>query len=196
MLSDALHHAYNRARWGLLVRGLIALALGIFIIARPLESVAAFALVIAIWALVTGIGQVVDAIELRAVLPHWWLMLVGGLVSIAFGVAALYYYPTLSLTFAVVWAAYWLVVSGFFGIYVAMLERRMHMSWVWTLLFGVLGVLAGIYAIAAAPLTLVAIMTLMAAFAIAGGIVLLVGFFKVSTLGARLTGATEATARS
>jgi uncharacterized membrane protein HdeD (DUF308 family) len=192
MLSDALHHAYNRTRWGLLVRGLIALALGIFIFARPLESAAAFALVIAIWALVTGIGQIVDAVELRVVLPHWWLLMVSGVVSTAFGLAALYYYPGLSLAFAVVWTAYWLLISGFFGIYVALQERKMGTPWIWTAIFGALSTLAGVYAIAVPPATLAVIMGLMAGFAIVGGIVLLIGFFKLTGARARLTSATEA----
>jgi uncharacterized membrane protein HdeD (DUF308 family) len=191
MLSDALHQAYNRTRWALLVRGLIALALGLFIFARPLESVAAFALVIAIWALVTGVGQIVDGVELRSVLPHWWLLLVSGLVSTAFGIAALYYYPGLSLTFAVIWTAYWLLVSGFFGIYIAMQERRMGTPWVWTLIFGALSALAGVYAIVVPPVTLTVIMGLIAGFAIVGGTVLLIGFFKLTGAHARLTSATK-----
>jgi uncharacterized membrane protein HdeD (DUF308 family) len=192
MLSDALHQAYNRTRWALLVRGLIALALGLFIFARPLDSVAAFALVIAIWALVTGVGQIVDGVALRSALPHWWLLLVSGLVSTAFGIAALYYYPGLSLTFAVIWTAYWLLLSGFFGIYIAMQERRMGTPWVWTLIFGALSALAGVYAIVVPPVTLTVIMGLIAAFAIVGGAVLLVGFFKLTGAHARLASATKA----
>jgi uncharacterized membrane protein HdeD (DUF308 family) len=186
MLSDALHHAYNRTRWGLLVRGLIALALGVFILARPLESVAAFALVIAVWALVTGISQIVEGVEMRAVLPHWWLLAIGGVVSAGFGIAALYYYPGLSLTFAVIWASYWLLLSGFFGIYVAIEERKMGMPWAWSAAFGVLSALAGIYAIAAPPVTLATIMGLMSGFAIVAGVLLLVGFFRLTSAHARL----------
>jgi uncharacterized membrane protein HdeD (DUF308 family) len=189
MLSDALHHVYNRARWGLLFRGLIALALGIFIIARTLESVAAFALVIAIWALVTGLFHIVDAIELRSLLPHWWILLISGLVSAGFGIAAFYYYPVLSLTFAVIWTGYWLLLSGFLGIYVAAQERKMGTPWLWTLAFGLLSVLAGVYAIAFPPATLAVIMGLIAAFAIVGGIVLLFGFFRLTSARSQLAGA-------
>jgi uncharacterized membrane protein HdeD (DUF308 family) len=189
MLSDALHHAYTRTRSGLFVRGLIALALGIFILARPLESVAAFALVIAVWALVTGITQIADGVELRSVLPHWWLLVVSGVVSAGFGIAAFYYYPGLSLTFAVVWASYWLLLSGFMGTYVALMERRMGLPWVWSAVFGALSALAGVYAIAAPPVTLAAIMGLMSGFAIIAGIVLLIGFFKLTSAHTRLADA-------
>jgi uncharacterized membrane protein HdeD (DUF308 family) len=191
MLSDALHRAYNRTRSGLLVRGLIALALGIFILARPLESVAAFALVIAVWALVTGIAQIADGLEMRSILPHWWLLVLSGVVSAGFGIAAFYYYPGLSLTFAVVWASYWLLLSGFFAIYAAILERRMGMPWAWSAVFGVISALAGIYAIAAPPVTLAAIMGLMSGFAIVAGVVLLFGFFKLTTAHERLADAVQ-----
>jgi uncharacterized membrane protein HdeD (DUF308 family) len=192
MLADAVQHAYTRARWGLLLRALIALSLGIFIIARPLESVAAFALVIAIWALVSGTAQIVDGIELRSMLPHWWLLIVGGLVSVGFGVAAFYYYPALSLVYAVIWASYWLLVSGFFSLYIAVQERRTHSAWGWTAAFGVAGVLAGVYAIMAPPVTLTAIMALMATFALIGGVILLMGFFKVGAVKTALSGAAAA----
>jgi uncharacterized membrane protein HdeD (DUF308 family) len=163
---------------------------------RPLDSVAAFALVIAIWAIVIGISQIVDGVELRGMLPHWWLLLLSGLVSAGFGVAALYYYPGLSLTFAVVWASYWLLLTGFLGIYVAVQERRIGMSWGWTLAFGILAVLAGVYAIAVPPATLAVIMGLMAGFAIAVGIVALMGFFKLTGAKDRVTGAANAAARA
>jgi uncharacterized membrane protein HdeD (DUF308 family) len=192
MASDALSHLYGRARWALLLRGLIALAVGILIIARPMESVAAFALLIAIWAIVVGFSQIVDSIEARALLPHWWVLLVSGIISLAFGIAALYYYPGLSLTFAVLWVGYWLLVSGALGIYMAIMERRMNAPWGWTLAFGIIAVIAGIYAIMAPPATLAAIMGLIAGFAIVWGIALLAGFFWLGSARSRLSNMTGA----
>ncbi len=179
MATDALEQAYKRTRWGLLLRGLIALALGFLIVTRPIASASAFALVIAVWALVVGIAEVVEAIQLRADLPHWWLMLIAGLVSAGFGVAAFYYYPGLSLAFAVIWVSYWLLVTGFFSVYIAMQERQMHAAWGWPLAFGILSVLAGIYGIVVPRVTLAVILALIATFAIIGGILLLVGFFRL-----------------
>ena len=54
-MSSDIKKLYNGVKWGLVIRGLFGLALGIFIIARPIESVAALALVIAIWAFGDGI---------------------------------------------------------------------------------------------------------------------------------------------
>jgi uncharacterized membrane protein HdeD (DUF308 family) len=193
MPSDAVVRALHGARWALLLRGLVALSLGVFIIARPLESVAALALVIAIWALVSGLMQMVHAFEVRATAPHWWLLMLGGVISTAFGIGALYLYPGLSLTLAVLWVAYWLLLTGFVGVYAGMVERRAGLPWVATLVFGVVSALAGVYAIAAPPVTLVAIMGLIAGFAILSGIVLLVAAYQLTTAHARLAGTPAAT---
>jgi uncharacterized membrane protein YdcZ (DUF606 family) len=42
---------------------------------------------------------------LRAVFPQWWVLL-GGIVGVAFSIAAFYYYPALSLALAVAWTAW------------------------------------------------------------------------------------------
>ena len=94
------------------------------------------------------------------------------------------------------WASYWLVLTGFPGIYVAFQERRLGMSWGWTLAFGILGVLAGVYAIAVPPAMLAVIMGLMSGFAIVVGIVALLGFFKLTSAKDHITGAASAAARA
>src|SRR5580765_2571027 len=144
MTTNVLQSAYRRAWWALVLRGLLALALGILILLRPMDSIASFALVIAIYALFSGIVQIVHAFELRSALPQWWVMLLSGVISTAFGIAALYYYPALSLAFAVVWVAWWLFLTGGIALYAAILERRMGVSWGWTLAFGILSIVAGV----------------------------------------------------
>lgn len=179
MQSELFHQIYQRTRWSLLLRGLVWLALGVFILLRPLESVAALALVIAIWALVSGISQIVQSIEMRSAVAHWWLMLLSGIISVAFGIAALRYYPGLSLAFAVIWTAYWFLLSGAVAVSISMQERRIGMPWGWTAFFGVVSVIAGIYAIFLPPATLAVIMSLLAALAIVGGCAQLFGAYAL-----------------
>jgi uncharacterized membrane protein HdeD (DUF308 family) len=178
--DDLIQSAYRRTWWALVLRGLLALAVGVFILWRPMDSIASFALVIAIWALFAGIVQVVHAFDLRGVYQQWWVLLVSGLVSAAFGLAALYYYPGLSLTFAVVWATWWLFLTGALAIYVAVVERRIGLSWGWTLAAGVVSVVAGVVALMNPPATLAAIIGLIAGFAIVSGVVLLVGAYRLT----------------
>src|SRR6266508_6757270 len=94
---DDLKRVYNRAWWALLLRALLALAVGFFIFTRPLDSVAAFALVIAWWALFTGLVNIVHAIQLKPVMQHWWVLLLSGVIGDQHKIAAQVYYHTTSL---------------------------------------------------------------------------------------------------
>jgi uncharacterized membrane protein HdeD (DUF308 family) len=181
MTTDLIESAYRRTWWALTLRGLLAIAVGAVILWRPAESVAAFALFIAIWALFNGIVQTVHAFDLRSVFDRWWVLLVGGLVSVAFGIAALYYYPGLSLAFAVTLTAWWLLVTGALAAYVAVVERQMGVSWGWTLAFGILSITCGVLAIMNPPITLAALMGLIAGFAIVAGVVQLVAAYRLSS---------------
>lgn len=189
MASDMIRAAYRRTWWALMVRGILALAIAVLIFLRPMDSIASFALVIALWAIFSGIVQIAHAFDLRALYDKWWVLLLSGLVSAAFGIAALYYYPGLSLTFAVVWATWWLFLTGGLAIYAAIVERGLGLSWGWTLAFGILSVAAGVFAIMAPPVTLAAIMGLIAGFALVSGVVHLMAAFKLSSTKADVTDA-------
>jgi uncharacterized membrane protein HdeD (DUF308 family) len=192
MASDVIRTAYRRTWWALVLRGLLAIAVGVFILCRPLDSIASFALVIALWALFIGIVQIVHAFELRSVFANWWVLFLSGFMSAAFGVAALYYYPGLSLAFAVVWTTWWLVITGGFAIYIAVWERSAGLSWGWTLAFGILSVAAGVFAFMAPPVTLAAILGLIAGFALVSGLLLLIGAFRLSAAKAAVADAFRA----
>ena len=182
MATDLIRSAYRRAKWALIIRGVIALALGLFIFSRPMESIASLALVIALWAIFVGVVQIVHAFELRAMVDRWWVMLLAGLVSLLFGIAAICYYPGLSLAFAVIWFTWWLVVTGVLAIFAGLMEKRLGLSWGWTVAFGVLSVLAGVFALMQPPVTLAAIIGLIGAFALVSGVVLLIGAFRLGAI--------------
>jgi uncharacterized membrane protein HdeD (DUF308 family) len=181
VLGD-LKRVYRLTWWALMLRGLLGVAVGVFIFSRPLDSVAAFALVIAFWALFTGIVEIVHAIELASAMKHWWVLLLSGLVSAAFGIASLVYYPVLSLTFAVVLVAWWLMLGGFLGIYAALMQKRLGVQWGWTAAFGAASVVASASALLSPPATLAAIMSLIAAFAVVSGVVLIMGAWRLRTV--------------
>ena len=181
MTTDLIESAYRRTWWALVLRGLLAIAVGVVILWRPVESVAAFALFIAIWALFNGIVQIVHSFDLRPVFDRWWVLLLSGLVNMVFGVAALYYYPGLSLAFAVTLTAWWLLVTGGLASYAAMVERQMGVSWGWTLAFGILSIICGVLAIMNPPTTLAALMGLIAGFAIVAGVVQLIAAYRLSS---------------
>ena len=181
-ILDDVKRATHRGWWALVLRGLLGIAVGVLIFMRPLDSVAAFALVIAWWALVIGIVDIVRAFELRPIAQHWWLLLLAGVVSVGFGIAALYYYPGLSLTFAVVLFAWWLTFGGAIAVYAAVQQKKLGMPWGWSAVAAALSIVAGVFALLVPPATLAAIMGLIAAYAIVSGTMFLVGAFKLRSV--------------
>jgi uncharacterized membrane protein HdeD (DUF308 family) len=180
--TDELKHQYHLTWWALMLRGLLGLAVGVFVLLRPLDSIAAFALVIALWALFAGMVDVVQAFHVRPALAHWWVALLGGLVGVGFGVAALAYYPSLALAFAVLWVGLWLLVTGCIAVYSSYRLKHLGLHWGWPAAFGALSVVAGVLAVLVPGITLAAIMGLIAAFAILSGIVQIGGALKLRSL--------------
>ena len=104
------------------------------------------------------------------------------MVNAGFGVAAFYYYPGLSLTFAVVLFAWWLAFGGAIAVYAAVQQKKMGTAWGWSAFSGALSIVAGAFALLVPPATLAAIMGLIAGYAIVSGIVFLAGAFKLRAL--------------
>jgi uncharacterized membrane protein HdeD (DUF308 family) len=182
MIADNMKAAYNRTKWGIALRGVFAILIGFVILARPMASVAALALVVALWSLIEGVSEIMHGFELRAMVQHWWVLLLAGVVSVLFGIAALYYYPGLSLAFIVIWAAWWLITTGVIGAYVAFMERGAGISWGWTLIWAVVSIAAGLLALMYPGATLGSILGVLAAFAIISGVVRLVIAFRLQSL--------------
>jgi len=182
MIANDLKNVYHQTKWALVVRGILSVIVGIVIIARPMASVAALALVIALWSLFDGVVSIVRSFTVRHIASHWWVLLLGGIISVLFGVAALYYFPVLSLTFAVIWTAYWLTLSGVVALYAAFQERNAGLSWGWTMGFGVVAVLGGIVAFMSPAATLATLLGVLAGFAIISGVFLLMGAGRMQSL--------------
>src|SRR5262249_34873485 len=94
----------------------------------------------------------------------------------------LYYYPNLSLAFAVTWVSLWLGFTGVMGLALGFQQKRLGMSSAWTFIFGVVGIIAAVAALMNPPATLAAVMGLISGFALLSGIALLIGAFRLKSL--------------
>ena len=71
--------------WALIVVGLLGIAAGIVTFVYPGLTALVLLYIIAIWALVSGVFQIVAAIRFRKDIRNEWLLGLSGLVSILFG---------------------------------------------------------------------------------------------------------------
>lgn len=74
-------------KWGaMLAEGLLGIAAGLIALTWPGITAVALALLVAAWALITGLFEVAAAIKLRKVIENEWLLILGGVLSIIFGI--------------------------------------------------------------------------------------------------------------
>jgi uncharacterized membrane protein HdeD (DUF308 family) len=74
----------------LIVLGLLGLAVGVAAVMYPGITATVIVALVAWWAIVSGVIQFVVAIEVRKVVENDWLLIVGALLSILFGVLLLW----------------------------------------------------------------------------------------------------------
>jgi uncharacterized membrane protein HdeD (DUF308 family) len=72
-------------RWLLVVGGILGIAIGIYTILAPQVTAIALVLLIGTFAIVRGVAEVATAIRLRNTIDNEWLLILGGIVSVAFG---------------------------------------------------------------------------------------------------------------
>lgn len=107
--------------WPFLIEGIIGLVIAGITFYDIRITLFALYFTIAAWAFITGILEIIAAIQLRKVIPNEIWMIIGGLASIAFGVLMVYYPLAGAVTVAWLIGAYAIV----FGITMIALSFRL-----------------------------------------------------------------------
>jgi uncharacterized membrane protein HdeD (DUF308 family) len=108
--------------WPMLLQGVVGIATGVLTFAWPGLSALVLLYVIAAWAILTGIFQIVQAIRLRKEIEGEWLLVLGGIASVVFGLL-LEIFPGAG-TLAIVWLIG--IYSMAFGILLLFLAFRLR----------------------------------------------------------------------
>jgi uncharacterized membrane protein HdeD (DUF308 family) len=98
----------------------------------------------------------------------WWVFLIGGLASIAFGVLA-FFNPGAALLVLGIFLAAWLLVDGVVNVWGAVTNRDKD-GWVAILLLGILGIVLGGYALWVPAISMMAIVYIVAFMALLLGV--------------------------
>ena len=76
--------------WALLLEGVIGIIAGILTFAWPAITAIVLLYVIAFWAILTGVFEIIAGIRLRKVITNEWLLLALGVLSLLFGILILF----------------------------------------------------------------------------------------------------------
>jgi uncharacterized membrane protein HdeD (DUF308 family) len=177
-LALAILPPLARNWWVFLVRGLVAIAFGLVGFFYPAATLVAFILVYGVFALLDGVFAVIAAARGKGGMgPRWWLALVGilgivaGLVTFAWpGITALVMLAVIGV---------WALLYGIAEIIGAIrLRKEIENEWL-LLLHGALAVLFGLSVLVRPGAGALALVWLIAAFALASGVVLVMFAFAL-----------------
>jgi uncharacterized membrane protein HdeD (DUF308 family) len=76
-------------RWWLAIVGLLGIGAGLLTFLMPGVTAIVLLFFIAGWAIATGIFQIIGAIQLRREIDNEWLLILGGAISVLFGIGIL-----------------------------------------------------------------------------------------------------------
>jgi len=165
--------------WHLLLRGIAALLFGVLALAVPGATLLVLVAFFAAFALLSGAVSIAGAWRHRGE-QGWWLPFLLGLISVAAGVVAIIY-PGVTVLALVVVMGVNAIFSGAIDIAMAIrLRREIRGEWLLALA-GVVSIVFGVLVLALPAAGALAIVWLVAVYAIATGLLLI-------TLGVRLRG--------
>lgn len=111
-LVGAWHASKAHERWGVLIlEGIAGIAAAALTILWPAITALALVFVIAGWSIATGVLEIVAAIKLRRYIEGEWLLALGGIASIAFGVLVTIA-PLAGALVIALWVGAYALVSG------------------------------------------------------------------------------------
>ncbi len=114
-------HYFDRW-WTVALEGVLGIAIGLMTLVSPNAMAQVLFYLIATWAVVTGILEIVASISFRSFIPGEWSMIIAGILSTIFG-AVLFVYPAAGLV-SVVWLIGLYAIA--FGVMQFVFSARLH----------------------------------------------------------------------
>jgi len=95
----------------LIFGGLLGILAGLLAFVMPGITALSLLILIAAWAIVTGIMELVAAVRLRKIINNEWLLVLAGIASVLFGVILLFQ-PAAGALVLIWWIGAWALLSG------------------------------------------------------------------------------------
>jgi len=184
--ENQLSTILSRNWWVLLLRGLAAIAFGILAWLQPGISLAALVLLFGTYIMADGILGVWTAIAGRKEREHWWVLLLWGLVGIGVGTLT-FLAPGITALALLFYIAVWAITTGVLEI-VAAIHLRKEIKGEWLLVLGGLAsVVFGCLLLVQPGVGALALLWLIATYAVVFGVLLVMLAFKMRAFGSQGT---------
>lgn len=163
--------------WAFLLRGVLAIVVGVLAFVWPAVTLASLVLAFGIYALADGVLAIAAAITGHTPMPRWWLAIVG-IAGIAAG-ALTFARPAYAATALLFVIAAWAIASGAMQI-VGAIQLRKEIDDEWLLIIsGIFSIVFGAILLTRPALGTLALIFTLGAFAIGYGIMLIAFSFRL-----------------
>ena len=171
-MIDSLMSRYWRT---LVIRGLVAMGVGVITFFWPSVTLRALVLLFAIYALVEGISEISAGVAHARNGARWWPQAIGGVVSVVAAIVTLTM-PALTAVALLAVVAVWALARGVFDIYAAIKLRHEIDGEYWLVLAGAMSIVFGVLLLVFPRAGLLAVIWWLGAYAFAlGGLLLYCG---------------------
>ncbi len=154
--------------WALLVRGIAAILFGILAFALPGTTLFVLVMLFGAYALVDGVFALVAAVRAAEAHTRFWPLGVEGIVGSVIGLAT-FFYPGITAIALLFLIAAWAVLTGILEIAAALQLRRELAGEIWLVVSGVLSIAFGILIVAFPGGGVLAVLWILAVYAILFG---------------------------
>lgn len=183
MTADEHVATLARNWWMLTLRGVFAILFGVLTWLQPAISLAVLVLLFGAYALADGVIGAWAAVSGRKTEKHWWAWLLWSLVSVVVGILT-FTSPAITALVLVLYIGFWAVASGIMEIVTGIrLRKAIEGEWL-LMLSGILSVLFGIVLLVRPAVGALAMMWLIAVYAVVFGILMVMLGGKLRRVGA------------
>jgi uncharacterized membrane protein HdeD (DUF308 family) len=111
-IAGAWRAARAHERWGVLIlEGVVGIIAAVVTVAWPGITALSLVFVVAAWAVVTGIFEIAAAVRLRRYIKGEWLLILGGIASVVFGIL-LAMSPLVGALVLAIWLGVYALIFG------------------------------------------------------------------------------------
>ena len=125
-IAAAITGGVPGSRWWLAIVGLLGIAAGLLTFLTPGLTALVLLFFIAGWAIVTGVFEIIGAIKLRKEIDNEWLLILGGIISVLFGVGVMLAPGAGALALVWIIGAYSVVMGVIFVALAFRLKKHSH----------------------------------------------------------------------
>lgn len=127
--------------WTSLLLGILFIVVALCLLIAPISSYIALSVILSISILLSGIFEILFAVNNKKILSSWGWYLAGGIIDLIIGVY-LVFFPLISMELIPFVVAFWLMFRGFTLCgYSTDLKRYGTHNWGWYMAFGILAIL-------------------------------------------------------